>query len=219
MTSTAEQPIQTPRTRTTSIGSLEIAYDDRVLRPRPWTAAQSGWAAELLEEAPPGPVLELCAGAGHIGLLAVLRSTRQLVAVDADAIACDYARRNAAAAGIADRVEVRHAPLEAALAPGEQFPVIIADPPWVPSARTLDYPEDPLPAIDGGGDGLVVARLCLDVAHTHLAPGGAMLLQLGTVDQAHALESAMDDALVLSEVRRPTSNGVVACVRRTHDHG
>ena len=31
-------------------GRLRIAFDDRVLRPRPWTAAQSEWAAEILAD-------------------------------------------------------------------------------------------------------------------------------------------------------------------------
>jgi release factor glutamine methyltransferase len=214
MTSTAAQP-STPSLapRVARIGDLDIAYDERVLTPRPWTAAQSRWAAELLEEAPPGPVLELCAGAGHIGLGAVVASSRRLVAVDADAVACAYARGNAAAAGLADRVEVRHATLDTALAADEQFPVIIADPPWVPSARTLDYPDDPLLAIDGGDDGLEIARRCLAVARSHLAPGGAMLLQLGTVAQADVLQE-VGGGLVLTEVRRPAPNGVVACFRR-----
>ena len=35
----------------TSFGSLTISYDDRVLEPRPWTADQSHWAAEILAEA------------------------------------------------------------------------------------------------------------------------------------------------------------------------
>ena len=74
---------------------LRIEYDDRVLAPRPWTAAQSRWAAELIRMAPPGPVLELCSGAGHIGLLAVTLAPRSLVCVDADAAACRYLRRNA----------------------------------------------------------------------------------------------------------------------------
>ena len=53
-------------------GHLPIAFDERVLRPRPWTVAQSRWAAELLHDRPaPSAVLELCAGAGHIGLLAL----------------------------------------------------------------------------------------------------------------------------------------------------
>ena len=198
------------------LGGLEIAYDDRVLEPRPWTAAQSEWAATLLEDAPPGPVLELCTGAGHIGLLAISHNDRRLVAVDANLVACDYARRNAAAAGLADRVEVRAARMEEALAPDERFPAIIADPPWVPSDRTSDFPADPLLAIDGGSDGLAVARLCIEVAAAHLAPGGVMLLQLGTVEQAEALRGVIESSpLVLTEVRQPAPNGVVACVRRT----
>ena len=49
-------------TRTMRFGSLQIRYDDRVLEPRPWTTAQSAWAAELIEQAPEG---DADARAGH----------------------------------------------------------------------------------------------------------------------------------------------------------
>lgn len=212
MTSTA-----TPsgvQARTARIGALDIAYDDRVLRPRPWTAEHARWAAELLREASDGPVLELFSGAGHIGLLTVLDSRRRLVAVDLDPVACDYARTNAAAAGLEDRVEVRNAPLDAALQPDERFPVVVADPPWVPSASTGRYPDDPLTAIDGGPDGLALARVSLDVARAHLAPGGVMLLQLGSLEQAEQLGGAVGPDLDLVEVRRPDPTGVVVLIRR-----
>jgi len=218
MTSTTDPTLpHHVRPRIARLGSLHIAYDDRVLRPRPWTAAQADWAAELLAVAAPGPVLELCTGAGHIGLLAILGNERRLIAVDADPVACDYARRNAAGAGLADRVEVRQAVLEEALAPEEQFPVIIADPPWVPSARTADHPDDPVRAIDGGDDGLVIARRCVEVARTHLAPRGAMLLQLGSVAQATELTHVLEFPLRITEVRQPSPTGVVVLVRRP-DH-
>ncbi|MGZ6962493.1 MAG: methyltransferase, partial [Ilumatobacteraceae bacterium] len=211
MTSTAARPGPS----TIRLGGLDIAYDEQVLEPRPWTAAQSEWAGTLLEDAAPGPVLELCTGAGHIGLLAIFGNDRRLVAVDANPVACEFARRNAVAAGLADRVEVRAARIDTALAPEERFPVIIADPPWVPSDRTTTYPEDPLLAIDGGDDGLVVARLCLEVAAAHLLPDGVMLLQLGSLGQARSLEDAAASyRLMISEVRQPAPNGVVACVRR-----
>jgi release factor glutamine methyltransferase len=204
-----------PIRRTTRVGDLDIAYDDRVLQPRPWTAAQSAWAAEVLQEAPPGAVLELCTGAGHIGLLAILGNRRRLVAVDADPVACGFAAENAAAAGLADRVEVRNVTMRTALAEGEEFPVVIADPPWVPTVRLEDFPEDPVLAIDGGADGLVLARECLEVGAAHLAAAGVMLLQLGTPEQAAALTDAVDGAgLVVAEVRRPVPNGVVVCLRR-----
>ncbi len=59
-------------------GHLRIAYDARVLTPRPWTEAQSTWAAEVMTDAPEGPVLEVCCGAGQIGLLAISRVARRL---------------------------------------------------------------------------------------------------------------------------------------------
>lgn len=173
-----------------SFGPLAIAYDDRVLTPRPWTALQSQWAAERLETLPPGDVLEVCAGAGHIGLLAVLHSRRRLVMVDANEVACRYARLNADQAG--REVEVRHGRMERVLRPDERFALVIADPPWVPTAETGRHPEDPLTAIDGGPDGLELVRVCLDVVSGHLLPGGAGILQVGGASQVRAVTGYVD---------------------------
>lgn len=197
-----------------SFGSLEITFDDRVLRPREWTTGQSLWAAELLLEAPEGRVLELCSGAGQIGLLAVAGSGRQLVCVDADPVACDYARANAHAARLAELVEVREGRLEDAVGEDECFALVIADPPWVRRDDTGHFPEDPLLAIDGGDDGLDVARSCLAVIAGHLLPDGCAVLQLGSQAQVDALR---DDAwlrvsgLALTEVR-PHDRGVLVRV-------
>lgn len=193
-------------------GSLRIDYDDRVLTPRSWTEWQSHWAAELATTLPAGPVLELCTGAGQIGLLAVVRSDRHLVAVDLDPIACRYAQQNARAAGIADRVEVRNLPLESACPPRELYPLIIADPPWVPVAETGRFPEDPLTAIDGGDDGLDVARACLVVISEHLTPTGVALLQVGTSDQVELLSRDLDPGLEVAEVRTEEGRGAVALI-------
>jgi methylase of polypeptide subunit release factors len=197
-------------------GSLTIAFDDSVLRPRAWTAAQSAWAAELLDDLPAGPVLELCSGAGQIGLLAVSRSSRRLVCVDADVSACEFTRANARAAGMADRVEVRHARLEDAVIAHERFPLIIADPPWVPRSGTGQYPEDPLMAIDGGDDGLAVARACMDVIRRHLASGGSAILQLGTVAQAEtfAQQEITDTGDLTVLDLRPHPRGVLVRIDR-----
>ncbi|GAA4741171.1 hypothetical protein GCM10023350_27170 [Nocardioides endophyticus] len=183
-------------------GPLRIAYDGRVLEPRPWTVAQSAWAGEILPTAPPGSVLELCSGAGQIGLLAVADSDRQLVCVDLSPVACDYARHNADAAGMSDRVQVREGAIDEMLRDSERFAMVIADPPWVRRAETGRYPEDPLLAIDGGDDGMDVAWTCLDTARLHLTPGGTLLLQLGTHEQFDAArERLRGDELSVTEVR------------------
>jgi methylase of polypeptide subunit release factors len=175
-----------------TFAGLEVWFDDRVLRPREWTQVQSDWAADLLADAPAGPVLELFAGVGHIGLAAVGAGRRELVMVDLNPVACDLARRNADAAGLGARVEIRQGRIDEVLHDDEIFPVIIADPPWVPTAGIGEFPEDPTIAIDGGEDGLALARIACDVVDRHLAPGGSAILQLGTVGQADQLDAHLE---------------------------
>lgn len=187
---------------TVDFDGLAITFDDRVLRPRAWTANQSRWAADLLPTLPDGPVLELCAGAGQIGLLAVVASTRHLVCVDMNPVAADFTRANARTAGMTDRVEVRLSPIADALAPDERFPLVIADPPWVPRADTGRFPEDPVLAIDGGDDGLLVVRECLAAIEAHLAEGGVALLQLGPGDQAEVVARSLVGTRLVPGERR-----------------
>lgn len=178
-------------TETIGFGPLDITFSEGVIRPRPWTTAQSEWAAEVLLDAPAGRVLELCSGAGHIGLLAVLGSGRDLVCVDRSAIACANAEFNAERAGLASQVEIRNAALDEAIGSEEEFPLVIADPPWVRHADITRFPEDPVTAIDGGDDGLVIARLCLRVIARALMPGGTAILQLGPEGQVEVLAAEL----------------------------
>lgn len=196
--------------RSVRMSGLVIEYDDRVLEPRPWTALQSEWAVELLADAPAGPVLELCTGAGHIGLLVVAATDRRLVAVDLDPTACDFARHNAEGAGLAHRVEVRQGRLQEALAPGERFALVLADPPWVPTAEVGRFPVDPTTAIDGGPRGLDLAHDCVATARGCLDPGGSLLLQLGDDAQADAvLERVAAEGAWTDGGRRTAPRGVV----------
>jgi len=165
-------------TRSCEFGPLTVSYDGRVLTPRPWTFAQSRWAAELAADVPPGPILELCAGAGHIGLAAAVLADRDLVQVEADPVAARFALSNAEHAGRADRVQVREALIETALEPDERFGLIVADPPYLLSDDVARWPEDPQVAIDGGTDGLDVIKQCLAVASEHLTTDGLLLLQV-----------------------------------------
>lgn len=175
-------------------GPLEVAYDERVLEPRPWTLAQSRWAAEVAADAAPGPLLELCAGVGHIGLAAAVLADRDLVQVELDPVAAAFALANANHAGWASRVEVRVGRLEDVVAAGERFPLVIADPPYLPTAEVDRFPSDPLLAIDGGADGLALVRACLVVASGHLVAGGSLLLQVAGPRQADEVAAIVADA-------------------------
>lgn len=205
----------TPRPSSTVFGGLTIAYDDRVLEPRAWTEAQSAWAAELLTTAPGGPVLELCAGVGHIGLLAVADSDRHLVLVDLNPVASELSTVNVREAGLDDRVEIRTGSMTDVLTDDDMFPVIIADPPWVESDAIDRFPEDPQIAIDGGADGLDLARMCCEVIDAHLAESGSAVLQLGTQAQVDAVDDflAATSTLRVKEVRS-FERGVLALISR-----
>jgi methylase of polypeptide subunit release factors len=206
-----------PALKTARFGTLDVAYNEDVLEPRAWTAAQSEWAAELLTDAPAGPVLELCAGVGHIGLLAVADSDRRLVLVDLNPVASELSSINAEAAGASERVEIRTGSMLDVVEPGERFPIIIADPPWVASDAIGTFPEDPQIAIDGGADGLDLARMCCSVIDAHLADGGSAVLQVGSQQQVDAvadhLAATSTTSLRVVEVRA-FERGVLALVAR-----
>lgn len=197
-----------------SFAGLTLTTDDELLSPREWTAAQSCWGAELLSQLAPGAVLELCAGAGHIGLAAVHGTDRLLVAVEREEAATIRIRANAEALGMTDRLETRCCALEEALAEEERFALVIADPPWVPRAAIRQYPQDPPGAIDGGPDGLAVARECVDIIDRHLDDDGAALLQLGT--RAQVTDLALPKTLAIHEVRE-YHRGVLVCLRPNRD--
>lgn len=204
--------------RQLEFGGLLIEYDDRVIVPREWTVAQSSWAEELLQQSPPGAVLELCAGVGHIGLAAVAGTARDLVLVDLDPTACGYARRNARRARPDRDTDVRQGRVDEVLAADERFVGVIADPPWVPSDDVGRFPDDPRTAIDGGVDGMDIAWSCVDVAARHLGAPGWLLIQLGTTAQAEAVRSRLLDApgqaLQVVEVREHGERGVLVLVAR-----
>jgi methylase of polypeptide subunit release factors len=198
--------------RTCAFGTLTITYDERVLAPRPWTLLQSEWAAELSPELPAGPILELCAGAGHIGLAAATATGRRLIQVECDPVAAAFAARNARAAGVRE-YELRVAPMESGVFCGETFPLVLADPPYLPSDDITRFPDDPRRAIDGGADGLTYIRQCVRVAAMHLAPTGVMLLQVRGQRQAEQLRMfdtrVFDDERAVARVTRNEIEGHV----------
>ncbi len=166
-----------------------MAYDDSVLAPRAWTIVQSHQAATLADGMPDGPMLELHCGAGHIGQAAAYWARRPLVQVDDNPAACEWARRNAATNDV--QAEVRCVRIEDLDEPDGTFALVLADPPYVPSAEIGRFLEDPAHAIDGGDDGLDGVRACLPVAARLTRPGGMVVLQVRGPEQADALGRAL----------------------------
>jgi release factor glutamine methyltransferase len=180
--------------RTIDFGPLRVTFDERVLEPRPWTLLQAEWAAELAPALPEGMILELCSGAGHIGQAAAVLASRDLVQVDVDPHACALAEANAVVNAHHLGVDVRCGDLDDVLGPDERFPLVLADPPYLPSHEVGQWRDDPRGAIDGGDDGLALPRRCLATAAAHVAPAGVVLLQALGEGQLDALADAIAGA-------------------------
>ncbi len=141
-----------------------------------------------------------------------------LVCVEADPVAAAYAAATPRRPGSSDRVEVREVADGSGAA--TRRAVRRSSSPTRPGyavPRRQQFPDDPLAAIDGGDDGLDVARECVLVIGGHLAPAGAALLQLGSADQVDALAPELSGAgLRVTEVRG-YDRGVVALLGRESD--
>jgi release factor glutamine methyltransferase len=199
-----------------TFGPLRIGYDERVLEPREWTLLQADWAIERSPDVPAGPILELCCGAGQIGQAVALRTGRELLQVDASPVACRHARANARRNDLDQQVEVRQALITAADRPDlgpHAFPLVIADPPYVPTQDCGEFPDDPALAIDGGPDGLDVLRVVVwNIAH-HLAPHGLAFLQVRGAAQVDELEARDLAGLEVADVRSHDAERAVALLR------
>ncbi|HET6711600.1 putative protein N(5)-glutamine methyltransferase [Amycolatopsis sp.] len=130
--------------------------------------------------APPDPVvLDLCCGSGALGAaFAATLPPRELHAADVEATAVECARLN-----LPDAV-VHQGDLYSALPASlrGRVSVLLANVPYVPSAAVATMPpearlHEPLVALDGGADGLDLARRVAAGAPDWLAPGGTLLIE------------------------------------------
>ena len=130
--------------------------------------------------APPDPVvLDLCCGSGALGAaFAAARPPRELHAADVEPAAVECARLNLPDA------HVHQGDLYDALPPSlrGRVSVLLANVPYVPSDAVATMPpearlHEPLVALDGGADGLDLARRVAAGAPDWLAPGGTLLIE------------------------------------------
>jgi release factor glutamine methyltransferase len=171
----------------------EFLVGPEVLIPRPETECPVQCALDLLpKDGPPKKVLELGAGSGALVLsVACERPVHEYTATDLSQKALDMARKNAANLGL-DRILFAHGDWFGALAPGQLFDLILANPPYIESKMLACLePEireyEPVTALDGGKNGLDDLARIIDAAPDYLAPGGALLLEIGS-DQGQAVE-------------------------------
>lgn len=126
-----------------------------------------------------GGAVDLCTGCGAVAAhMQAEVPTASVVGVDVDSEAVDCATRNGVRAIVGD--------LALASTPDGVFDVVTAVPPYVPTDELRLLPADvqrhePRAALDGGRDGLDIARRVVVAAARLLAPGGWLFIELGGV--------------------------------------
>lgn len=177
---------------------LRVVLRPGVFVPRRRTEVLVEWAAEL---ATPGAVVvDLCCGSGALGL-AVASSVPDVglhvADVDPAAVAC-AAGNIAAVGGCAYAGDLYEALPEVLRG---RVDLLLANVPYVPSeAIALMPPEARLYearlALDGGADGLDVARRVIADAPSWLAPGGSLLFETSEEQAGAAMEVVAAAGLV-----------------------
>lgn len=180
---------------------LRLAVDDGVFVPRRRTELLVRVALEHLGGlGRPGVLVEMCCGCAPVATaVATLRPGTEVHASDVDPHAVACARRNLADVGGTAHV----GDLDAAL-PRDvvgRVDVLAANAPYVPSDRVRLMPADardhePLVALDGGPDGLRIARAVVDVARRWLAPDGVVVVETSAGQAPHLAEHARHRGLV-----------------------
>ncbi|EDW63359.1 MTRF1L release factor glutamine methyltransferase [Drosophila virilis] len=161
-----------------------------VFIPRPETEEFVRLVIENYRQAKHVNMLEVGCGSGAMSL-SVLHALPQVeaTAIERSKVATVLAWENANLLGLQDRFKVHnHTMEEDNYMPTElqdkQYDLIISNPPYVKTEEfQFLHPEvvvyENLNALDGGSDGLRVARLVFDLACRHLRPGGKLWLELG----------------------------------------
>jgi release factor-specific protein-(glutamine-N5) methyltransferase len=174
-----------------------------VLIPRPETEVLVDVALDGLPVA--AFVVDLCTGSGCVALsIAQERPDVRIVAVDLSPAAAVLAAENAARLGLAERLAVAEGDLFAPL-PDDlrgRVDLVVANPPYIPTGAMPDLPEEvvgfePHLALDGGLDGLDVARRILADAADWLGEGGRVVLEL---DERNIAVAAAEAAGAYEEV-------------------
>jgi release factor glutamine methyltransferase len=161
-----------------------FACDARGLIPRPETEQ----LIELVLKSSPDAesLLDVGTGSGVIAIsLALALPAARVSACDLWPEALALASENATHHQLGDRIAFFQSDLLTAVS--DTFAVIVANLPYIPSADisslSREVQKDPLTALDGGPDGLVLVEQLITEATSRLAPSGLLALEIGH-DQA-----------------------------------
>jgi release factor glutamine methyltransferase len=192
---------------------LQLTADTLVPRPETETVVEAALAwldARGLRQRPVR-IADLGTGSGALLLALLWECPRaSAVATDVSISVLETARDNALRLGLGERAHFVLADFTKPI--GGKFDLVVCNPPYV---RSGDIPylsrevrdHDPRRALDGGADGLDAYRALAKTVPALLAPGGALVLELG-IGQERSVRELLQRAGLLVEPARADLSGI-----------
>lgn len=158
---------------------LPFRVDSRALIPRQDTETLAEAAIALLKKKQGRRVLDMCCGTGCIGISLAALAGAEVTLADISGDALALAKENAAL----NCVNAAFVETDLFSAVEGEFDLIVSNPPYI-SAKDMaslqkEVRFEPALALYGGEDGLDLYRRIAKAYRPHLAPGGAILLEVG----------------------------------------
>jgi len=168
---------------------LRFKVDQRVLVPRsPLAELIMDRFEPWIDSGRVESILDLCTGSGCIGIAAALEFPHASVDLsDISEGALQVALDNVSSYGLEGRVRLLHGDLFAPL-DGCSYDVIVSNPPYVAEQEYAslpgEYGHEPGLGLVAGPDGLDIVHKILQRAAAYLEPGGILVVEVGSAQQA-----------------------------------
>jgi release factor glutamine methyltransferase len=192
--------------------SLEFSVNRDVLIPRPDTETVVENVLQTVRHQPglESPrVLDLCTGSGCVAC-AIAKNLKSAMVwgIDVSEKAAIVAKKNVEQLGLCDRVTIEVGDLFdpiKTMVDARPFDLIVGNPPYISTDQLPKLDKsvrdfEPMLALDGGEDGLVIHRRILAKAPDHLTAGGRVFLEIA-FDQGSAAREMAHGFEMFEEVR------------------